>query len=167
MTETSRLDGGEARLCSVFPLNPEVRRLVNGLKAWSGYVPPFLYHATAAGRFEQFDLSRSNGCVWFSVSLENAQQMARHFAKRGRGDAGYVYVCSVHLINAAVFHDEGEIFALGEAAGMQGRDDMLCAASRILRNEGYDGMVDCYEGRRHSFASLNADAIKIIRVLPV
>jgi len=61
------------------------------LKPWTGKIPAELYHGTAAGSFTEFDLEISNGCAWFSPTFEAASEIAKSFARSGRGPEAGVY----------------------------------------------------------------------------
>lgn len=133
---------------------------------WAGQLPELAYHGTAAGRFDSFDLSRSNGCAWFTRGYEDAAANARSFARhlRGRGEAG-VYVCRLRLSKVAQFDNEDAIYDFGDRfTASHDRNTILTAAAEGLRNEGFDGLVDLYNSSavRLSIGVVIAERIQII-----
>lgn len=124
--------------------------------------PSRLFHATAAGRFERFDMTCSNGCVWFHAGRGPADKMALSFAKDRPPGLATVYECNVRFDRLAWFANECEILRFG---GGGGGGDAKTGASNRLKALGYDGLVDLYDGRRKpSYAALRAETITILEV---
>lgn len=127
--------------------------------------PLRLYHATAGEPFATFDFDRSNQCVWFLTEREPAEALACDFAKVRRPGPPLVYECLVAIRRVAVVASESALYRLGGGAPSNDRETLLTLASVRLREMGFDGVADMYDGRRESaYAALRPDLIAIQQI---
>lgn len=127
--------------------------------------PLRLYHATVGEPFATFDFDRSNQCVWFTADRERADAMARDFARLRRPGPPLVYECLVAIRQVAVVANESAIYRLGRGAPRNDRETILTLASTRLREMGFDGVADMYDGCHDpAFAVLRPDLITIKQV---